>query len=306
MTKPRVLFVYRVYGKNASNPVVQNQIFDLSKAHIDIFEFQINKGGIYSYITSIIKVRKLTKKHHISLIHAHYSFSGFISWLSFSKPVICSLMGSDVLQSSKLKSIITKVFSNYLWKYTIVKSKQMQLIVPKSILIPNGVNLDNFKYIQKEIAANKVGFDLGKMNIIFLATDINADVKNYTLAKSAVDLLGHNYVLHALSMIPFNELPYYYNAADLMLLTSISEGSPNVIKEALSCNCPIVSTDVGDVKELISNVNNCKITTYNHIEIANDILNILSIGERTNGRCNVKSLDVKIVSNNLLTLYLNI
>ena len=50
---------------------------------------------------------------------------------------------------------------------------------------------------------------------------------------------------------------YYYNAADAVLLTSKWEGSPNVIKEALACNCPLVSTDVGDVRERVEDLEGC-------------------------------------------------
>ena len=61
--------------------------------------------------------------------------------------------------------------------------------------------------------------------------------------------------------IPLNTnkdlIPYYMNSADCILFTSIQEGSPNVIKEALACNIPIVSTNVGDVKERLETIDGC-------------------------------------------------
>ena len=61
------------------------------------------------------------------------------------------------------------------------------------------------------------------------------------------------------------------NASDLLLITSFSETGPIVAKEAIACNCPIVSTDVGDVKILINNIRNCFITIFDHNEIKEKI-----------------------------------
>ena len=49
-----------------------------------------------------------------------------------------------------------------------------------------------------------------------------------------------------------DQLVKYYNSVDCLILTSFHEGSPNVIKEAMACNLPIVSTKVGDVEEIIN------------------------------------------------------
>jgi glycosyltransferase involved in cell wall biosynthesis len=65
------------------------------------------------------------------------------------------------------------------------------------------------------------------------------------------------------------------NAADLLLVTSFSETGPLVVKEAVACHCPIVSTDVGDVKEVIKNIKNSHITNYNVKEIHNTIKKVI-------------------------------
>ncbi len=50
---------------------------------------------------------------------------------------------------------------------------------------------------------------------------------------------------------PHSQLPDWYRAADLVLLSSWSEGLPNVLREAVSCGRPFVSTDVGSVREIV-------------------------------------------------------
>ena len=87
------------------------------------------------------------------------------------------------------------------------------------------------------------------------------------------------------------KLVYYYNAADMLLMTSLSEGSPNVIKEAMACNCPIVSTKVGDVEEIVANTKNCYLSDWDPENISKLILKIYDNRDRTNGRNNILNLD---------------
>ena len=61
------------------------------------------------------------------------------------------------------------------------------------------------------------------------------------------------------------------NAADVCLMTSFSEGSPQFIKEAMSCGAPIVSTLVGDVNELLNDIEGCFICSFDVNEISDKL-----------------------------------
>lgn len=300
----KVLFIYRVYGTDQKNPVVQNQLNSLSRSGIEILEFRIKKGGVKYYLISIMRLIAFSFRNKYDIIHAHYSYSGILAILGSTKPVVCSLMGSDILQTGCVKKKIIGALSKYFWSKTIVKSKNM--MISGAAVIPNGVDIENFRPIDKLFAIEKVRFNKNDINILFIATDLNSEVKNFALAEKSVLQLGNSFKLHALSDVSFNLLPYYYSAADLLLLTSKSEGSPNVIKEAMACNCPIVSTNVGDVFELNKKNPHCKIVNPTVSDITNGIKMVLQEKERKNSRELVMNLSKENISKQILTIYQNV
>ena len=115
----------------------------------------------------------------------------------------------------------------------------------------------------------------------------------------------YSLLLVPLKDIPSDQVVYYYNAADVTLLTSLHEGSPNVIKEAMACNCPIVSTDVGDVKDVIADTDGCYITTYDPKDVVEKIKMALEFGKRTKGRERIvqAGLDSKTIANKIINIY---
>jgi len=300
----KILFVYRGYSPDLSNSVIDFQRNALQKAGLEIDAFLIKIGGIKGYLYSLKSLHSLIKNKHYSIIHAHYSFSGYLSAFATNKPVVCSLMGSDVLQQKGMLKLPMKFFSRFLWYVVIVKSFEMQKRIPGSLCIPNGVDMDNFRPLAKTMAIQMTGFNPREKNIIFVAQQPDSDVKNLNLAQRALSMVKNETVtLHTVSKISFEKLPYYYNAADALLLTSLSEGSPNVIKEAMACNCPIVATDVGDIREVLSDTQGCYITSFSPEDVARGIEKVLAYGKRTTGRENIKHLDNKIIAGKIIQVY---
>jgi teichuronic acid biosynthesis glycosyltransferase TuaC len=86
-------------------------------------------------------------------------------------------------------------------------------------------------------------------------------------------------------------------------LTSLHEGSPNIIKEAMACNCPIVSTDVGDVRDVVSGTEGCYVTTYDPEDIAEKLKSALQFNKRTAGREKIQHLDSNIIAHKIISIY---
>lgn len=300
----KVLFVSSGNLLSGISPIVKNQGESLKKNNIEIDYFTINGKGIWGYLKNVFFLKKYLKQKKFNLVHAHYSYSGIVAALSKSYPLVVSLMGSDVHNGFWGRCLI-KIFNKFYWQELIVKTDEMKnkLKIKNAKVIPNGVNLKRFVKIENIDAKKQIGFNVKKKHIIFVANPRRRE-KNYKLAVKAYELLGHSNVeLNVVDKIKFEDILYYYYASDVLLLTSLWEGSPNVVKEAMACNLPIVSTDVGDVKEIIGETEGCYVTTYDPEDVTAKLKSALEFGKRTNGKENINHLDSKIIAKKLIGLY---
>ncbi len=300
----RVLFISSGNSKDGISPIVKNQGESLRRAGISIDYFTIKGKGIKGYLKAIPTVRAYLKENRYDIIHAHYWLSAIVASLAGANRMVVSLMGDDVKAKRWFRWIIY-IFHHISWSRTIVKSRDMYLSlgIKDVYIVPNGVDLDRFRPIPKDIALKEVGWSETKRHILFTSNPDRVE-KNFTLAKRAFEYIdSENLSLHYLKDIPNERVPYYYNASDVVILTSLWEGSPNAIKEAMACNVPIVSTPVGDVEEVISNTKGCYISTYDYREFASDIKKALEFGKKTDGREAIKHLKSEIIAKKIIDIY---
>jgi glycosyltransferase involved in cell wall biosynthesis len=279
----RVLFVSS--GKSGDvGHVVRNQGESLASGGIEIEYFTITPG-IKGYLGAIPELYVAVKRGRYDLIHAHYSLSAFAASLAGTFPMVVSLMGSD-LHAGRVSKCIIRILARLRWTATIVKTDEMKgiLNLKSALVIPNGVDTERFVPMDMAMTRKRLEIAADRKVILFIAPD-NRPEKNLPLALKAVELINDEsvqfiHVSHAAN----TEIPYFLNAADILLLTSSREGSVNVIKEAMACNCPIVSTDVGDVRQVTSGTEGCYITGQDKESIAENIRKAFLFGRRTNGR----------------------
>jgi glycosyltransferase involved in cell wall biosynthesis len=228
-------------------------------------------------------------------------------------------MGSDLMGSPNKKGrvilrgridiALTKFISKRMDQIIVKSSRMRELLklnIPVSV-IPNGINFNFFSPQKSDEIKNKLGFKTNDFIILFLG---NKSVmrKNYDLAKSSADLFIHKTNDPNIKFInPYgsdqNKIVEYMNCADALLVTSFWEGSPNVVKEAMACNLPIISTDVGDVKEIIIGSQNCFIVNYSKEEISEKLKLIYNNRQRSDGRERIKYLSDDIIAKKIITLY---
>ena len=289
------------------SPVVKAQGDSLVKAGMEVVYFLVKGKGLKGYLRQVRPLHRFWKEGHFDVVHSHFSFSSYVASLAGVGPLVVSLMGSD-LKSSRWNRVIIRFFSwLFRWREIIIKSKDMakDLDIKNVHIIPNGVDLDLFRPMDKDGCRQRIGWEEGVRHVLFPANP-NRPEKDFSLAKRAIALLDDDVRLHVFENVDFNDTVFHYNAADVVLLTSKWEGSPNVIKEALACSCTIVSVAVGDVRERLDCLDGCYVSENRTPEELAELLKKALLFEgKTNGREKLKKdgLSNEIVSAKLKRIY---
>ena len=285
-------------------PFIYEQTKSLESIGIKIDIFLIIGKGLTGYLKNIKRLRDTINSQNYDIVHAHNGPSGFITIFQRFVPVVITFHGSDInLGYLNILSSIAVIFSS--WCIFVSPKLYYKILIKpgkKSSLIPCGINLNLFYPIDKYLSRNKLGLSDDGKYVLFGAAFDNP-IKNFALAKEALNAVDIKYELLELKNRTREEVCLLLNACDVLLLTSKSEGSPQVIKEAMACNCPIVSTDVGTVKEIIGETQNCFITEFNPASIAERLKVILSSCNRTNGQKNILSYDNFLVAGKIEEVY---
>lgn len=316
----KVIFVASGNKKGGSvNSFVRSQYESLEKEGLEMRLFPVVGHGVMGYLNAVVALRKIIRQEKPDIIHAHYSVCGHVAALAClglcHKPkIVVSILGSFPTQSRKWK--LVRYCIKHIWNASIVKSQRTANQLGLSVhIIPNGVNLDVFHPMDHAEARKVVGFEEGIKYIIWCSNPYNRPEKNWPLAEAAVKQLQVTHHTSNISLVPVydktpSEVMAYMNAADCLLLTSDSEGSPNVIKEAMACNCPIVTTDVGDVKERLHNLDGCFVAPNGDLsfvigELAKDLEKTLAFGKRTEGRKRIVEdrLEISQIAKRIIEVY---
>jgi len=287
---------------------IHEQIEAIKKIYNIEYDTLFIKGkGIFGYLKNlfvlrIFVLRKKIKNYLPDFVHAHFGLSGLLAVLQRKVPVVITFHGSDA--NHPVIKNLSKVAA-YLSHYNIFVSDKIHSkigIIKKFSIIPCGINFDKFYPVNMEYTRDTQNLDLNKKFILF-ASGFDNSVKNVPLALSAIKSLDKPVELIELKNKSREQVNFLLNACNLLLLTSISEGSPQIIKEAMACNCPIVATDVGDTRDVISGTEGCYITSFDPEDVAAKIKLALDFGRRTNGREKINHFDNKIIAEKVYNIY---
>lgn len=291
----KVLFVCREIPFYGISPIMLRQAEGLMNNNVVVDYFTVKGQGFSAYLKAASGLKKfLAARPGYDIIHAHYGLCGLsVTFAATTEKTVISFMGSELIgdpfPKHFLQNLVIRTINNRCirkFNAIIVKSERMSKALKNKPhhVVPNGVSLEDFYPVDQKEARTKLGFDQTKKLVIFIADPPGRPEKNLKLAMSAIELLKDPSVeLKTLHSMTKEQVNLSYSAADVLLLTSVHEGSPNVIKEAMACGCPIVTTDVGDVKKNIGDLEGCFITTFEPADVANKIRLALS-SKRTDGR----------------------
>lgn len=307
----RVLHLTNMYPNEKnwrSGIFVKKQIDSLRNKGLDQELVCLGAGfGGYRKIFSLQEKVKWAE-----LIHAHFGHVGSLAlfWKFIKgKPLVVSYCGSDILGTLNHREKALAWINTYLSKfidYAIVRSAQLSVKVKakKINVIPCGIDVKLFHETEQIKARKSIGLeDYGGKLILFLGQK-NNPVKNFPLFQKALSLLDFEFRHLLLEDIVYDRVYDYMNAADVCVLTSHYEGSPNVIKEAMCCNRPIVSVDVGDVRGVLDGAGGCFVVDPDPVRIAGAINKAIGY-KRTAARQRVfqLGLDLDTVAEKIIGVY---
>lgn len=277
----KVLFVARCKnGKYA--PFITEQVAAIQKLGVDCQFYGVTRKGIAGYLRQLPGLMKAIREYDPDLIHAHYGLCGLLCNFQRRVPVVTTYHGSDINDPKVFwlsrKSIRRSRFNVF------VSQKNVDIAKPSHnyALIPCGIDPNDYPLMDKDEARRIMGLDPSRRYVLFAGAFGNS-VKNVPLAQETMKLVPEA-TLMELKGYSRPQVAILMQAVDALLLTSFTEGSPQVVKEALASGCPIVSVDVGDVAERVSGIDGCFIVAGDASSLSEAVHRAFSFNGRTPGR----------------------
>jgi teichuronic acid biosynthesis glycosyltransferase TuaC len=261
----------------------------------------------------------LTGRRRYRIVHAHGGEAAVVATFYRRAPLLVTYLGSDVLGAPRpdgpvpwqwrLRRSIIKLHARLATK-TITESAEMHAELPavvraRNTVLPKGVDSALFDELDRADSRRELGWSEDSRIALFAALP-GAPLKRFGLAKAAVERARAelpDIELEVASSIAPDRMPLVMSAADCLLHTSASEGSPNVVKEALMCNLPVVATPSGDIEELLAGVTPSYLCEPSPDVIAAALVDCLREPQRSDGRTRAARLSQAIVVDSILRLY---
>lgn len=287
-------------------PFVREQAESLQRRGEKVSFYTVGQKGISGYLSALPGLWKTIRQFSPDLIHAHYGLSGLLANCQRKVPVVTTFHGSDINIPEMLRWSRWAIKLSSHSVFVSQKMAELSGVKKHFSVLPCGVDTSLFFPADKQEARRALEWDADGVYVLFAGRK-DDNVKNYPLAKQAVEQIP-NVRLIELKGYNRKEVNLLINAADVALLTSFSEGSPQFVKEAMACNCPVVSTNVGDVKDLTEGVDGCFITSFDIESVTDNLRQALRFGAekgRTASRLRIeeKGLTLDRVAAGLSEIY---
>jgi teichuronic acid biosynthesis glycosyltransferase TuaC len=314
---PRVLAVIPGDGRGSAFIFVRRQIQALQRLGVRVEPlFFDTRKSLFSFVQNCRMLRRAVRNSGADIVHAHYgTMTALACALVVHKPLIVTFRGSDLNPEpgySWLRTRLGIVFSQLAalrCRRVICVSQQLAGRLwwrKKGVsILPTGVDLQQFTCMERAEARRTLGWDSDEPVVLFNAGRAPA-VKGLGLAHEVVSRISRRCRIRFEVMrgdVPPEKVPLLMSGADCLLVTSHSEGSPNIVKEALACALPVVSVDVGDVRERLEGVRPSRIVSRDPDEVTQAVLEILEEPVRSNGPMVARAVSDERIAEQLIALY---
>ena len=285
---------------------------------VDLFPFKGSRQP-GNYLAAWKEVQRRVRQGGYDLVHAQFGQSGLTA-LPKRVPLVVTFRGDDLegiigengryIPAGWLLRLVSRLVARRA-DAAIVVSEHMKQYLPRSVtahVMPSGIDLDLFRPEPREAVRQRLGLHSDQRLVLFVGNPGLAR-KRYALAQEVV--AGVNQTIPTRLVVgwelPHDKIAALMNACDALLCTSMQEGSPNAVKEALACNLPVVSVPVGDVALRLNGIVGCELCSDDRVEtITAALARVLQRGERIDGRSAVRELDEQLLTQQLVGVYRSI
>ena len=296
---------------------IRRQVEFLQAAGVDVDVFHFTSAMRPSnYLRAWIDARRRTSRDRYDLVHAQFGQSGLVA-LPKRLPLVVTFRGDDlqgivgrdlrVTAAGRVLQTVSRMVARAA-DACIVVSEHMKAFLPRSVpatVIPSGLDFSQFRPMPRDDARAHLGLPPDKRLVLFVGNPA-VERKRYPLAREAVDILSRSLPAELVVAwkVRHRDVPFWMNACDALLFTSMQEGSPNAVKEALACDLPVVSVPVGDVAQRIGGVAGCELCSDEQpATIAAALERVLRRGGRAAGRAAVQDLDEGRLAQQVIGVY---
>lgn len=292
--------------RQGDTPCIRDQILTLRSLGIDVEVLQIDrrrKRASYLAVAWRLFLTSFRRKRY-DLIHAYYGYAGLLARLQVKVPVVVTFRGSDLL--SRRNRLIGPMVARWA-AGVIVMSEEMRRVSRRADaqIIPFGVDLELFRPQPMGRCRVDLGLPLGDKLVLF-PWDPGRPEKRFDVVKAAVERLQQDPGAVRLLTVwdePPETIVKYMNACDALVLASDREGAPMAVREAIACNLPVVSVDVGDVRQVIGDIEGCYLCRQDAGDLAQKLRMALDRGHRLDAAPMARNLDVRRASERVIEVY---
>lgn len=296
---------------------VDRQLDSLRAAGIDIEYFDAGPSLSPPALWKAVRqLRRRVRDVRPDLVHAQYGAGvGLVAVLS-GAPAVVTFCGTDLHRGGGSMSVLRKLAGSAISNFAALRARRVicvsSVLLPhlrfkrrSANVIPRGVDLRLFSPGSRDDARRRLGWDLDTPVVLFGGGRDPVN-KGLALAVETVERVRAsipNVRMEVPRNVDASEMPEYYRAADILLFTSLREGSPNVVKEAIACALPVVSVEVGDVAERLQGVTPSRVVARDANALAAAVVEILRTRGRSNGPEVAAAISLEATARSIIEVY---